>query len=127
MACALTGSSVLLITTLNTTANDPLAIVPLLWALALMAAPRTTDKTAAVAAALWGLSAAFKLSNVLALPLLLFWWWTADRPHLRLRRGAMMAMAATVGFVVAYAPWGWQLWAVTGSPFHPLIPGSFGR
>lgn len=125
MACALAGSSVLVMAAINTTANDPLAAVPLLWALALMAGPRESTSTAAWAAALWGVSAAFKLSHVLALPLLVFWWWSVERPHLSLRRGLAMAAAATAGFVIAYAPWGWQLWRLTGSAFHPLIPGSF--
>lgn len=125
LACALAGSSVVVIAALNTTANDPLAAVPLLWALALMAGPRESQATAAAAAALWGVSAAFKLSNLLALPLLLFWWWSVERPHLSWRRGLAMAVAATAGFVIAYAPWGWQLWQMTGSAFHPLIPGSY--
>jgi hypothetical protein len=123
-ACVLAGSSVLVLSAVNTTANDPLAAVPLLWALALMAVPRSSDPVAAWAGALWGVSVAFKLSNLLALPMLAFWWWSDTRPHLSWRRGLIIALAAAAGFVLAYAPWGWQLWMQTGSPFHPLVRGT---
>jgi hypothetical protein len=124
VACLLAGASVVVLTALNTTANDPLAVVPLLWALALMAKPAPSDGTAALAAALWGVSVAFKLSHLLAFPLLLLWWWTSAAPRLSIRRGLAMGAAALGAFVLVYAPWGWQLWRVTGSPLHPLIPGS---
>lgn len=125
-ACALAASSVVVLSAVNTTANDPLAAVPLLWALALMAAPRASDATAAGAAALWGVSVAFKLSHLLAFPLLALWWWSQGRPRLPWRRGAAIAAAAAAGFAVAYAPWGWQLWRQTGSALYPLLPGSPG-
>lgn len=125
-ACALAASSGLVLAAIGTTANDPLSIVPLLWALALMAAPVVDDRRAAWAAGLWGVSVAFKLSNGLALPLLLLWWWTPARPWLPLRRGIWMAVAAAGGFTLAYAPWGWQLWRVTGNPFYPLFGQIFG-
>lgn len=126
-ACALAGSSIVLLAGVGTTSNDPMACVPLLWAFALMAAPQpTSDMRAAAAAALWGVSTAFKWSNGLALPLLLFWWWRNERPHLGWLRGALMAVSAPAGFALAYAPWGWQLWRHTGNPFHPLFSGLFG-
>jgi hypothetical protein len=123
-SCALAACSVLVLSAINTTANDPLASVPLLWALALMAAPRASDASAAWAGSLWGVAVAFKLSNLLALPLLALWWWSDSSPRLRWRRGIAIAMAAIAGFTLAYAPWGWQLWRYTGSAFHPLVPGS---
>lgn len=123
-ACALAASSVLLLSAINTTANDPLATVPLLWALALMAAPRASDATAACAGALWGVAVAFKLSNLLAFPLLALWWWSDSRPRLPWRRFGALAVSAIVGFTLTYSPWGWQLWRYTGSAFHPIVPGS---
>ncbi len=126
-ACVLACSSIVLLAGVGTTSNDPMASVPLLWAFALMAAPQpTSEARAALAAALWGVSTAFKWSNGLALPLLLFWWWRNERPHLAWRRGALMSLAAPGGFALAYAPWGWQLWQQTGNPFHPLFSGLFG-
>ena len=125
-ACALAGSSIVVMAAVGTTGNDPMAAVPLLWAVAIMTAPDAGDARAAAAAALWGVGTAFKWSNGLALPLLLFWWWQARRPHLPLRRGVRMAGAALLGFVAAYAPWGWQLWRVKGNPFYPLFGSVFG-
>jgi len=126
-ACALAGSSIVVMAAVGTTSNDPMAAVPLIWAVAIMARPQPSDRRAGAAAALWGVGTAFKLSNGLALPLLLFWWWQAQRPHLTLRRAACIAVAALVGFVVAYAPWGWQLWRVKGNPFFPMFTGIFGN
>ncbi len=128
-ACVLALSSIIVLAALNTTANDPLTAVPMLWALALMAVPDPSDRRAAVAAALWGMAAAFKLSNGLFLPLLVLWWWTP--PHRRrrlgwLRRGLGIAAAACLSFVLTYAPWGWQLWQHTGNPFYPLFSSVFG-
>jgi uncharacterized membrane protein len=110
----------------GTTANDPMAALPLMWAVALMTAPQTSDRRAAVASALWGVSTAFKWSNGLALPILLFWWWQRGSPHLGWRRGLGMVIAAASGFAVAYLPWGLQLWHVTGNPFHPRFAAWFG-
>ncbi len=125
-ACALAASSIVVLAGVGTTSNDPMACVPLLWGLALMCQPApTSDRRAAFAAALWGMSTGLKWSNGLALPLLLFWWWRADRPHLGWRRGLAMALAAPLGFALVYAPWGWQLWQQTGNPLHPFFPGLF--
>lgn len=120
-------SSVVLLSAFGTTANDPLAAAPLLWAVAVMSVPRPGTGRAAAAAALWGVATAFKLSAVVAAPLLLAWWW--HRPGgwpLPLRRGLSMAGGAAGGFVAAHAPWGWQLWQQTGNPIHPFLPGLFG-
>lgn len=120
-ACVLALLSLVVLSSLGTTANDPLAAVPLLWALALMAAPVASDRRAAAAAALWGISCAFKLSNALAIPLLLVWWWCGPGWPLPLRRGLGLALGALAGFALAYAPWGWQLWQQTGNPFYPFF------
>ena len=125
-ACALALMSVVVLSSLGTTANDPLATVPLLWAVALMAAPAPSDRRAATAAALWGVSSAFKLSNALAIPLLLIWWWHGPGWRLPLRRGLAIAAGALAGFTLAYAPWGWQLWQHTGNPFYPFFQSVFG-
>ena len=125
-ACVLAFLSLVVLSALDTTANDPLATVPLLWALALMAAPAPSDRSAAAAAALWGISSAFKLSNALALPLLLVWWWRSPGWPLPLRRGLGIAIGALAGFTLAYAPWGWQLWRQMGNPFYPFFQSLFG-
>lgn len=124
--CGLAFSSIVVLTGLETTSNDLLAAVPLLWAVALSLKSPPTDARALACAALWGVSAAFKLSNGLFLPLLLLWWWVPARPHLPWRRGLALAAGAVLGFGVAYAPWGWQVWQVTGNPFHPFLARFFG-
>jgi hypothetical protein len=124
-ATALALGSVVVLSALGTTANDPLAAVPLLWALAIMALPDTSDRRAAAAAALWGVSVAFKLTAVLAAPLLLVWWWRRTGWRAQLARGLAMALAAGLGFSLAHAPWGWQLWQQTGDPVYPFLSGWF--
>jgi hypothetical protein len=127
VATALALSSVVVLSALNTTANDALAAVPLLWAVALMLVPNPSDRRAALAAALWGVAMAFKLSAIVAAPLLLLWWWRQAAPLLALlRRGLMMAGASAAGYAVTHAPWGWQLWQQTGNPVYPLLPSLFG-
>lgn len=125
-ACALGALSLVLLASLQTTANDALAAVPLLWAIAVGLQEEPTDRQAFVAAALWGVSAAFKLSNGLFIFWLLLWWWVPRRPHWPLRRGLALSLGAVAGFGIAYAPWGLQLWHVTGNPFYPNFLSVFG-
>jgi len=125
-ACVLAGSSIVVMAAVGTTSNDLMAAVPLVWAVALMTAPKAGAGRACTAAALWGVGTAFKWSNGLAIPLLLFWWWRSERPHFSVQRGVQMAVAAAAGFALAYAPWGWQLWRQTGNPFYPFFAAWFG-
>jgi hypothetical protein len=127
-ACALAFLSVVVLVGFETTANDLLAAVPLTWAFAVMAATPSTNRRATVAAALWGVSAAFKFSNAIFLPLLLLWWLLTDTRGSGTgpwRRGVMMAAGAGLGFGLAYLPWGWQLWLATGNPFYPYLQSAF--
>lgn len=125
-ACTLAFMSTVVLAALETTANDLLAAVPLLWAFAVMAAEPASDRRAGAASALWGISSAFKLSNAIFLPLLVWWWWTPGRHVPSMRRGGLMALAASLGFLVAYGPWGWQLWRLTGNPLYPFLGSLFG-
>jgi hypothetical protein len=125
-ACAFAFMNAVVLIGLETTASDVLAAVPLLWAIAVGLAPQPTQRQAFLAAALWGASVAFKLSNGLFLPLLLFWWWQRDSPHLHWQRGLALAAGALLGFAVLYAPWGWPLWRMTGNPFYPFLSQFFG-
>jgi hypothetical protein len=125
-ACALAFTSTVVLSALETTANDLLAAVPLLWAVAVHLRGPSSLRHATLAAALWGLAVACKLSNVLFLPLLLAWWWQQPAPQWSLRRGAALVLGAGLGFAVAYAPWGWTLWQQTGNPFHPYLGSLFG-
>lgn len=127
LACATAFMSLVIVAGIETTTNDLLACVPLLWALALSLHPNFDDRRAGLAAALWGVSTAFKFSNGLWLPWLLLWWYRAERPHWPARRLLLMLGGAALGFVVAYTPWGWQLWKMTGNPFHPFFAALFAR
>lgn len=124
--CVMAWMSLILLVGLETTANDQLAAVPLLWAIAVGLRTPPSDRQAFLAAALWGVSSAFKLSNGLFVFWLLVWWWVPSRPHWPLRRGFALAMGANLGFGIAYAPWGVQLWRVTGNPFYPMLTSIFG-
>ncbi len=127
LACVAAFMSLLVLAGIETTTNDLLACVPLLWAIAVSLHPDFIDRRAAAAAALWGMSTAFKLSNGLFLPWLLLWWYRGSRPHWPVRRAGMLLGGAALGFALAYAPWGWQLWQMTGNPFHPFFAAFFAR
>lgn len=125
-ACALGLLSLVVLSAIGTTANDPLSVVPLLWALALMSMPEPDNRRVAVSGAFWGMACAFKISNALSLPLLLVWWWRGPGLTFPLCRGWALGFGATAGFGLAYAPWGWQLWVQTGNPFFPFFQSVFG-
>lgn len=125
-ACVLAGASVIVVNAVDTTSNDLLAALPLLWAFVVVTGP-DDDRQALLAGVLAGASAALKLSNLIFVPpLLAVWWWRTQAPRLPLRRGAALAAGAIAGFVLLYAPWGWQLWQATGNPFFPMAAGWFG-
>jgi Glycosyltransferase family 87 len=127
VACAAALLSLVLWASIETTANDLLSAVPLLWALAISLHPEFDDRRATLASMLWGLATALKLSNGLFLPWLLLWWYRPRPPHWPWRRALCILGGAGLGFGVAYAPWGWHLWQATGNPFHPFFGGWFPR
>ncbi len=126
VACLLAFMSLVVLAGVESTANDPLAAVPVLWALALSLELPARRWQAAAAAALLGVSAALKLSNGLFLPLLLVWLWTPGGPRLPWRRALALGLGYGLGFGLLYAPWGWQLWRNTGNPFYPYMAQYFG-
>jgi hypothetical protein len=126
-ACVAGFSSVVVLGLIEGTNNDLLASVPLLWALAVSVRNDFSDRRSMLAAALWGVSVAFKWSNGLFLPWLLLWWYRGSVPHWPLRRALCLLAGATLGWGAAYAPWGWQLWQEWGNPFHPLFGQWFAR
>lgn len=120
-ACVLASMSIVLWASLQTTANDLLAATPLLWAVAIALKPSASDRRLLLMGALFGVSVAFKLSNAVFAPLLLLWWIELRSPYLPLRRGSYLWGGAAIGFLVAYAPWGMQLWTHMGHPLYPLM------
>lgn len=124
-ACALALSSGVLLASIETTANDLLSSVPLLWAIAL-GLGGTSPLRAAACAALLGASIAFKWSNGLAIIWLPIWAWQSGALHWAWARLWQVLAGAAAGFVLTYAPWGWQLWRAMGNPFYPLFGFLFG-
>jgi hypothetical protein len=118
---------------LDSTSNDMLAAVPLLWAVALAFvaanAPPRKALTWSIASGLCaGLAVACKLSNgplVLVLPLA--WLMATGTVGQRLLRVFVAGLASISGFVLAYGYWGWQLWLHTGNPVYPFYDGWFDR
>jgi hypothetical protein len=117
---------------LDNTANDALAAIPLVWAVALALNAMTGERGPAhlspAAAVRWsgllaGVSVAFKFSNgplAILMPLL----WVLCGPGLRTRfvqvvRGSAWTLA---GFAAAYGYWGWQLCRNLGNPLYPFFP-----
>jgi hypothetical protein len=120
---------------LDSTSNDMLASIPLLWAVALafVAAdvnpgqPRRVATWTLLSGACAGVAVACKLSNgplVLVLPLA--WVMAPGSGAQRLQRVVLAGLAAVGGFLLAYGYWGWQLWLHTGNPIYPFYDGAFG-
>ena len=113
----------------DTTANDLLAAIPLVWAVTLAIQPADADRTVrwttwrlvALSGLCSGVAVAFKLSNgplALLMPLL----WALHGPTWKDRAAniTLGSLATCIGFVVVYAPWGWQLWTHYGNPIYPF-------
>jgi len=128
---ALTGTVTLSLT--DTTSNDLLASVPLFWAIALGFLAH--DESASLQQRMWmvatsglcaGLSVACKLSNgPLAIVLPALWAMGPGSARRAFERMAIGSMLTVLGFVAAYAPWGWQMWQQFGNPIYPFEDASF--
>jgi hypothetical protein len=120
-SCVFAGMSIALWSSLETTANDLLAAVPLLWAVALGLKPNSGNRTLIAIGFLYGIAVAFKLSNALYAPMLLVWWWSPRKPFFPIARALALGLGSLAGFTLAYAPWGLQLWWHMGNPFYPYL------
>ena len=73
-----------------------------------------------------GLAVACKLSNgPLAMVLPALWAMGAGGWRLGMARMALGCVTVLLGFIVAYAPWGWQLWEQFGNPIYPFEDNFF--
>lgn len=118
---------------LDSTSNDMLAAVPLVWAVACALRAFEPDDggwlrrhAALLSGVFAGMAVAFKLSNgplVLVLPLL----WVAPGPGLgrRLRAAVLGSGATLASFLACYGWWGWQLWLQFGNPLYPFHGPTF--
>jgi hypothetical protein len=110
----------------DSTSNDLMAGIPLVWAyaLALQALSRPAPSAlrwTVASGVLAGASVAFKLSNgPLALVLPVLWIWGAGSVRERLLRCVVAGMALLASYALFYGYWGWQLWSHFGNPIYPL-------
>lgn len=125
VAFTLSLASLPVLAALVTTANDVLATVPILWAVAVALSTSNRGKHV-VTAVLIGAGIALKYSNVLFLPLVLL---AIPNTQSRTEKIWMLLVipAATLGgFAFTYCPWAVQLWLETGNPFYPHLGSVFG-
>ena len=129
---ALCTSAILLL--VDTTSNDVLASIPLLWAMALAVAPRDprrpawlSDRRSVVLSGLLaGVAVACKWSNgPLAILLPGLWLLAGQSARERIGHAAAGSAATLVAFVLAYGYWGWVLWQWFGNPVYPMAEGTF--
>jgi hypothetical protein len=133
LAVALAFVSAVVLSHLDSTGNDLLAAIPLVWAVALGLLPfdssrpawATPSRLAVLSGALAGMAVAFKLSNgPLAILLPLLWLGGGGhRPGEKLIAVVLGSLATVASFALCYGYWGWQLWRLYGNPVHPFYPG----
>jgi len=128
-------SSGLVLSLLDTTANDLLAAVPLVWAVAFAMAPLdvenshlSTRRAVLLSGLFAGVAIACKLSNgPLAVLLPVFWICCGASFNQKLANALLGCVAVVAGFVLAYGYWGWQLWQHFGNPVYPFYDEIFER
>jgi hypothetical protein len=132
LAVALSFMTGVVLSMLDTTANDLLAAIPLVWALALAVEASCRDqegagkRLVAASGACAGLAVAFKLSNgPLALVLPFAWAASAGGLRVRIARVAAGGAATLLACALAYGPWGYELWSHYGNPVYPFADSIF--
>lgn len=134
LAVALAFLSGVVLSLFDSTSNDLLAAIPLVWAVALALelwdARRPAWMTARRLMLLSGICAgaavAFKLSNgPLAILMPLLWAIPAGSFKQRFANVAWGSIATIAGFFLLYGYWGWQLWVHYGNPMYPFYDHSF--
>lgn len=118
----------------DTTSNDILAAIPMLWAIALAIAPRApvglawidVRTSVLISGVLAGVAVAAKFSNgPIALLLPVLWALGGQGWGERARRVTYGGLATVAAFVLTYGWWGWTLWQAYGNPFYPLLDHLF--
>lgn len=119
----------------DSTSNDLMAAMPLVWGIALALAPlnqsraswQTTRRLITLSGLLSGVAVACKLSNgPLALVLPVLWVFSGnDSWHARVVNVFIGCFGIVIGFIVTYGYWGWQLWSHFGNPIYPFYDSVF--
>lgn len=133
-AVVLAFLSVVVLSHLDSTSNDLMASIPMVWAVALglralsakeRQLPSTTHLVVLSGAAA-GVAVAFKLSNgPLAVVLPVLWFAIGGNAGQRLRAVAYGSAATLASFGVVYGHWGWMLWQEFGNPVYPFYDWLF--
>lgn len=134
LAVALAFMSGVTLSMFDTSANDLLAAIPLVWSLALAIEARGTPRAGwftprrllAASGFFAGAAVAFKLSNgplAILMPLL----WMLPGRTWRQRAGDLVLACLTTlaGVVLLYGYWGAQLWSHFGNPVYPFFDHDF--
>jgi hypothetical protein len=133
IAMAMAFASSVVLSMFNSTANDLLSAIPLIWGIAIASMifvndeeKRVTMRHYLLAGALCGISVAFKLSNgpiAVSAPLLLMLKINGKRVNVA---GVFAVYAALLlSFGIVYGPWGWALATRFGNPIFPLFNSIF--
>lgn len=129
LAVALAFLTGVVLSLFDSTSNDLLAAIPLVWAVALGLEPmarkdpsdRTVTRLVLLSGFCAGAAVAVKLSNgPLAILLPLLWVFHGSSVRQRLVHVAFGTMAALAGFLLLYGWWGWQMWVHYGNPVYPF-------
>ena len=129
LAVALAFFGNVVLSMFDTTANDLLAAIPLVWAVALALQTRdeqqrgwlTPGHLTILSGLCAGMAVAFKLSNgPLAILMPLLWVLHGHSLGQRALRVAQGSIATLIGYVAAYGYWGWLLWVHYGNPIYPF-------
>jgi hypothetical protein len=126
VSLALALSNAVILKSFQSTGNDLLVAIPLLWAYALMLVFDPVGRRGLMGSGLLaGISVALKLSNApLVLPLVV--WWCLKKPtRVGIARGALGLSAILMGWGALYLPWGLQLCHEFGNPFYPFMDAWF--
>ena len=125
VGCCLGCTSILVLAAVAGSANDLLAATPMLWAVALALSPGIRPARAVAPGVLVGISLSLKFSNILCVPLFMAALCALGPFREMAKRLFFAGSAAAAGFLITYAPWGWQLWVQFGNPVYPHFDAVF--
>jgi hypothetical protein len=130
LAVTLAFLSGVVLSMFDSTSNDLIAAIPLVWAVALAfeswdthcPAWLTQRRIVLLSGLCAGAAVAFKLSNgPLAILMPLLWGLPQASVKQRFANIAWGSAATVAGFFVLYGYWGWQLWSHYGNPMYPFF------
>lgn len=118
---------------MDSSSNDLLAAIPLIWSIALAlrasdpaADARHVTRLVLLSGLLAGASVACKFSNgplVVLMPLL--WAFVVRDWRAGMRHVAVGCAGTFIGAAVVYGYWGWRLWQNFGNPIYPFADSLF--